>query len=265
MRPTSQPGGLDLLVHGAGESRRPGARRIPLRARGAALVAEFRAAPRRWRQLAAAMAAVVTVLVALGALFEFTGEPGHFQLRGEIQEGFYIPVLVSWAILFTAGLAAGLRALWGLTRIERLAWLGVAGLFVLMAFDELLMIHERVESHTGVDWQLLYLPVFAAGGLAWLLLLLPMRRWSLEQVMWLGAAGLWFVSQIFESLEYTANDVAVDGFRALDGIEKVCQFTGSSLFLLVATLGIARIFYSGRSMNHSVNSAQRPSASNRMT
>ncbi len=271
MQPTTQPGGTDLPVRAdraAGRRvRRARSGRISLRARLTALVAEFRAAPTRWRQVAGGTFAVVAVLLALGALYDFTGEPEQFSLRGEVREGgFYVPVIFSWAILLTAGLASGLRALWGITRIEQLAWLGVAGLFAVMAFDELLMIHERAEYEIGIDWQLLYLPVFAMGGLAWLALLMRMPRWSLEQVMWIAAAGLWAVSQIFEKLEYTGDDVAVDNYVLLDGIEKFCQFTGSALFMLVALLGAARIYYSrGRSMNHSVNSEQRPSGADRIT
>lgn len=219
--------------------------RIPLRARFAGLVADFTAAPKLWRQAAVATTAALAVVLGLGALYDFTGEPAHFEVRGEIQDGFFIPVLFSWAILLTAGLASALRSRWGITRAEQVAWLGVGCLFTVMAFDELLMLHERFENRLGVDWQLLYLPVFAAGGIAWLALLLPMRRWSLEQVMWIGGASMWFVSQILEKFEYTADDVAVDGYKALDGIEKLLQFTGSALFMLVALLAVARIYFSG--------------------
>jgi hypothetical protein len=236
-------------------SAKPVARRrvpVALPAKGslggrvAALVAEFKAAPARWRRLAIVTFGTVAVLAILGALYAFTGEPARFKVSGEIEDGLYIPVLISWALLFGAGLASFLRSRWGITRVEQLAWFGVGVLFTVMAFDELLMVHERLENRLGIDWQLLYLPVFAAGGTAWLALLRPMRRWSLEQVMWIAAAALWFVSEIQEKLEFTDTDEVVNGYKALDGTEKVMQFTGSTLFLLVATLGIARLVYSGK-------------------
>jgi hypothetical protein len=229
--------------------RAPRRSRMTLRSHFAGLVADFNAAPPRWRQLAFATIAAVAVLAALGGIHAFTGELGHFQVSGEIEDGLYVPVLFSWAVLLTAGLAAGLRSRWGLTRAEQAAWLGVAVLFTVMSFDELLMIHERIEGRVGVDWQLLYLPLVAAGGVAWIAVLTRMRRWSLEQVMWIAGAALWCVSQVFEKLEFTGDDVQVNGYKALDGIEKVLQFTGSSLFMLVGLLAIAKIVYSGDSPN----------------
>ena len=54
--------------------------------------------------------------------------------------------------------------------------------------------------------------------------------------MWLAGALLWLVSEVLEKLEYGANDTMVAAFTAMNDIEKTLQFTGSSLFLLVALL-----------------------------
>ena len=214
---------------------------MSIRERLDGLAADFDAAPLRWRRLAIAIAIAIAAICSLGILYDLVGGPKVFLLRGEVREGgFYIPVLFSWAILLTAGIAAAVQAKWALSNVERWAWLGVALLFAMMAFDELLMIHERAEFETGVDFQLIYLPIVAAGGIAWLVLAARMPRWSLELTMWVTGAVFWFLSQVLENLEYTSDDVAVSAFKALDDAEKVLQFSGSALFMLVALLGVER-------------------------
>jgi hypothetical protein len=204
-------------------------------------VVEFNAAPAQWRQFAFGLALVLGGVLALGAFYDFTDKAHWFSLRGEVAEGgYFVPVLFNWWMLLFAGVAAVVRSRWAETHAEQFAWIGIGLFLAFMGFDELLMIHERVEYRLGVDWQVLYVPVVAVGGIAYLMLLKRMPRWSLAQVMWLTAASFWFISQIFEKLEYRAGDVEVPHFRVLDGIEKVFQFTGSALFLLVALLALER-------------------------
>jgi hypothetical protein len=217
------------------------AARPRVRDRARALVAEFNAAPPQWRHVSLGIAAALAVVLALGAVYDATGRLHWFEIRGEVVEGgFYVPVLFNWWMLLFAGVAAALRSRWAETDAERNAWLGIGAFLAFMGFDELLMIHERLEFHTGVDWQLLYVPVVAVGGVAYLMLLKRMPRWSLAQAMWITAASFWFVSEIFEKLEYTGDDVEVSQFKLFDGIEKFFQFTGSGLFLLVALLALER-------------------------
>jgi hypothetical protein len=214
-----------------------------LRARFDALVAEAKAAPVRWRRIALLLIVTVAGLSLLGAFYRSTGSLHWFNVSGEVREGgFFVPVLFSWAVLCGAGVAYGLRSRWAETSAEHHAWLALGLFLAFMAFDELLMIHETVETRLGIDWQLVYLPVVAVGGIAYLWLLREMPRWSLQQVMFIAAAGLWCFSQVLEKLEYTNGDTPVANFWVYDGIEKVAQFTGSTLFLLVGLLALERIF-----------------------
>jgi hypothetical protein len=195
----------------------------------------------QWRQVASGLAAALAVIFALGILYDVVGTPEVFKLRGEVREGgFFVPVLFNWGMLFGAGVVCFARSRWAVSQAERYAWVGIGLLLCFMGFDELLMIHERVEFETGIDFQILYLPVVAAGGLGYLYLLAKAPRWSLSQLMWIAAAGLWVASQVLENLEYDPNDNEVAHFVLLDDIEKVFQFTGSALFLLVALLALMR-------------------------
>lgn len=205
------------------------------------LVLEFNAAPERWRRFAVRLALALAFVLTIGLLHDATGWLNTFSLRGEVREGgFYIPVLFNFSMLALAGLAALVRSRWTESSVEKYAWIAIGLLLGFMGLDELLMIHERIEFETGVDFQILYAPIVVAGGIGYLVLLTRMYRWSLPQVMWIAAAVLWFCSQILENLEYDPNDVAVSNFKLLDGIEKVFQFTGSALFLLVTSLALAR-------------------------
>jgi hypothetical protein len=126
------------------------------------------------------VSAVIVTLGALGALRAFGVVDRHeFDLDAE------------WvlAAYFSCGLlcaAAGLAFLIGNTVVDggigrewrqpgpmdrgqsRIWWRLIGCFFVFMAIDELVSVHERVESVTGVDWQQLYLPIVFLGGVAWL-------------------------------------------------------------------------------------------------
>ena len=100
-----------------------------------------------------------------------------------------------------------------------------------MGADEFAYLHERAETRTGVDWQLLYLPVVAVGGLAWLLVL---RRWGARSrpgALLVGGAAGWFVAQVLEKLEYGPGDVMVDGYLLLATVEEVLEDVGSLLWV----------------------------------
>jgi hypothetical protein len=121
---------------------------------------------------------------------------------------------------------------------RRRSLVAVGALFAFMGFDELLMFHEDLERWTGIDWQTLYLPVFALAGAAWLgvLTMLPRERPALGIWMWTVAAAAWVVAGLLEHLEFDAHDHPVAGAGAMDSAEKVFQFTGGWLFFLTMLL-----------------------------
>jgi hypothetical protein len=86
-------------------------------------------------------------------------------------------------------------------RVEaRAAWLGSCALLTFVALDSAADLDRRLQAWTGVDWERLYVPVLAAGALAWLLALRSMRRpgaaaalvagslcWLVAEVVWVAA------------------------------------------------------------------------------
>jgi hypothetical protein len=106
-------------------------------------------------------------------------------------------------VLIGAPLVAGavLAMAIGAARTEaRAAWLGSCALLAFVALDSASDLDRRLQAWTGVDWERLYLPILAAGALAWLLALRSMRSraavaaliagslcWLLAEAVWIAA------------------------------------------------------------------------------
>lgn len=74
-------------------------------------------------------------------------------------------------------------------------------LFAFFAVDEFAFLHERLEKWLDVDWQVLYLPVGAAGAAVGALTLRALPR-PRPPALLLAGAGAWLVSQVFEKLQW---------------------------------------------------------------
>ena len=185
-----------------------------------------------WKTTAIWSGVALIATLGLGAIEALSGQPSAFTLGGEIPDGLFVPPLVSTALLGAASYVALRAAGTEPVARNRRSLLGVGAVFGFMAVDELLMVHETLERWTGVDWQSLYLPVFGVAGVAWLGVLMMLRRDRLAVGMWVLAAVGWAVAGLLEHLEYDAMDRPVAGAGAMDGAEKALQLTGSWLFLL---------------------------------
>ena len=186
-------------------------------------------------KVAVAVAAVIGVLAVLGAVEVRYDAAGAFDLDSERK----LPAFVAGAILLGASVAAAVAALWDAGRV-RVAWLVLAALWALMGVDEALGIHESLEDETGVDWQTLYLPIMAAGAVAWLIVLL--RRRGVAALLVLAGGLLWACAGVLEAVQWTGPmeaERAVDGYGIIMGLEEIFEMTGSACFLL-GSLSAAR-------------------------
>jgi hypothetical protein len=115
----------------------------------------------------------------------------------------------------------------------RAASAGLGSYLVFAAADELFIIHERFENRTGLDWQILYLPVAAM--VAALLVLLAWRlRQRRDLVLMLGGAGLcWAIAATLEMLQWRG-DRKVALYEIMMVPEEMLELAGVALLVLAA-------------------------------
>lgn len=182
-------------------------------------------------------AAVCAVLGLIGVL-DVLGAGGAFVDRWFDLDGERtIPSLWSAGLLFGAGVLGIVVAV--AVRRPAVAVLGAALAF--MAVDEFFALHEEVEDLAGIDWQTLYLPVFAAVGVLTLRVLMLSRRLghrTFVRFLTLGAV-CWAVSQALEKIQWVGPDEKHSAYSVMMVTEELLEMTGSLLFVL-AMLALAR-------------------------
>jgi hypothetical protein len=179
------------------------------------------------RVLAAALAACIAVLGVAGAVVGAEPTESWFSLENE----FTAPAYFSAALLLAAA-ACGWFAGRQPDDRTRLAWLCLGVLWLAMGVDEVAGVHERLERHLGVDWQLLYMPVAAAGGVAWLVAVRGSDR--AVRLLLAGGAAAWVAAQTLEFLQWDSSDHRVAAFEPMMIAEETLEMIGSALFLLAA-------------------------------
>jgi hypothetical protein len=180
--------------------------------------------------LAVGFAVVIAVLGVLGAIEVRYAAAPAFDLDAEMTVPAFAAGLLLLCAATTCGLAAATEPAGG-----RWPWLVLAALFTLMAADEATGLHEALEDVTGVDWQTLYLPLMAAGGIAWLALLRRLRTVRIAAGLLAAGAALWICAGVLEAIQWTGpmeRERAVEGYGILMGMEELCEMSGSACFAL---------------------------------
>ncbi|CAI8731743.1 MULTISPECIES: hypothetical protein [Methylococcus] len=175
----------------------------------------------------------ILLLGVAGAIADI--RPGTWLRYFDLDREYTVPALFSGCLLLAAAwesfTAASSKRLGG--------WaFALAAVFFEMGFDELLMIHERIEQATGVDWQILYLPVMGFAGIAWLLVFIQLRDRQ-QRRLWIAGAIAWTASQLFEAAEWgwgAESKIALPGYLYLVHVEELLEMSGSSFFLLTLLL-----------------------------
>lgn len=106
-----------------------------------------------------------------------------------------------------------------------------------LALDEGVAIHERLERWSGIDWQLLYLPVAALGAVAWLGVV--RRFWSRPRIVALlmAAAVAWIAALTLELAQnWGGSPVQAAIYVPTMIIEEALEMIGSTSLLVAAIL-----------------------------
>jgi hypothetical protein len=183
--------------------------------------------------IALGIAAVSLAFGVLGYGVHHWGVPRLFDLDGERTA----PAAWSGGLLAIAAFLA-LRVDAEVPARPRWA-LGLAVFFAFMALDEVVEIHERLEYWTGVDWEILYVPIALAGGIGWLLGVRACLRALPASALLLGAGAAWWLfSQTLEALQWDGGVKTAD-YMPMMYAEEVGEMLGSGCFLL-AMLALLR-------------------------
>lgn len=169
---------------------------------------------------------VIAVLAVAGAVYAW--ESPSSLSRFDLDEERTVPAFFT-AFLLIACAVVALR----LPRsvVSRAVAIAFAGLLVLASLDELAEVHEKLERRLDVDWQLLYIPVFAAAVAVLALFLMALRRNGLGLGLVLASAACWAGSQVLEALQWE-DDGPAPGYTWMMVTEETLEMVGSALLLL---------------------------------
>jgi hypothetical protein len=186
------------------------------------------------RRVAVALFVAIALLALLGAIVAWDPRPGLS--RFDLDEERTVPAFFTGALLLAcAALAFRLPR----SIVSRGVAIVFAGLLVLGSVDELAEVHEKLERRLDVDWQLLYVPVFAAGVLVLTLFVAGLRRNGLSLALVLSAGACWSAAQVLEALQWE-DDGPAPGYTWMMVSEETLEMAGSALLLfalLVVTHG----------------------------
>lgn len=194
--------------------------------------------------IVAALALIGLIPYHTGRLGEIASLDNELHVRLPLWESrVNVPALVSAAILVVAGLQwwrvaslTGVRVVGGSMRV-------VAALFVFMAADETLALHERFSLVTGIRWQVVYAPVVLAAGLvAAVGLFRLVRAGCRAAAAWFAAGGVsWVFAQLLELAQFDENHVPVPGYWGYVWAEESLETLGSGLFVIAACSALATV------------------------
>ncbi len=179
------------------------------------------------RRLLTAVSAGTAVLLVLGAAASVVFPDGSvIRLVFHLDSEFGAAAVWSALLLVLAGTVA-------LRRTGDSRWFTGFGLLLLaLAADELFALHEALERATGVDWQVLYLPLALLGAAAGLGVMHRLRLSGARApvLVFLVGGVCWMVSQGLESLQWE-EDVPVESYPVCMLSEEALEMAGAVCFL----------------------------------
>lgn len=178
----------------------------------------------------------IVVLVVLGILQRVAyplWELANLDSELSVATGF------SAALLWTASVCWLLVAITAQPRLlAHWVWWPV---LAVLAVDEGYAVHERLERWSGIDWQVLYLPILTIASVAWLGVL--RRYWSQRAtrvLLWAGATS-WGGALALELVQnWGGSPVSAAIYNPAMITEEALEMIGSTTLLIAAILALRR-------------------------
>lgn len=154
-------------------------------------------------------------------------------LDSELSIATYFSAILLWSaaagwLLAALATQPQVRSLW-------IWWIVLAWL----ALDEGAAIHERIERWSGVDWQILYLPILAIAAVAWWGVVRRYRNQEHINPLLLAGAIAWAVTLLLELIEHWGGEPATPiVYNSAMVTEEVLEMAGSTLFIVAAVLAL---------------------------
>lgn len=110
-----------------------------------------------------------------------------------------------------------------------------------LALDERIAIHERLERLSGIDWQLLYLPVMGLAAVAWWGVVRRYRSQARVLALVVLGAAVWIVVLLLEFVQnWGGSPVRAAIYVPTMITEEALEMVGSTVFLIAAILALGR-------------------------
>lgn len=188
------------------------------------------------RRLVVAVGGAIALLGVIGIVrFAYKEELRLFNLDAERN----VPAVFSALLWLGVALLALLVGRASQGRLA-LAWKVLALLALVLSGDELAEVHERLQFHTGVDWQILYAPLVLTAVVLWIVLGRWLRQMGSGFLPLVGAAACVVVAQVCDELEINSRGDPRPGFRVMVVSEELLEMT-SALLVGLAALAALRV------------------------
>jgi hypothetical protein len=110
-----------------------------------------------------------------------------------------------------------------------------------LALDEGSAIHERLERWSGIDWQLLYIPMMGIAAVAWWGVVRRYRNQARIAALLMAGAAFWIVVLILELVQsWGGSPVQAAIYVPTMIIEEALEMIGSTVLLIAAILALRR-------------------------
>lgn len=114
-----------------------------------------------------------------------------------------------------------------------------SGVLVWLALDEGNAFHEQVERWSGIDWQLLYVPIMGVAAVAWAGVLRRFRYQSRIVALLIAAAGSWGIALALELIQnWGGEPVRASIYDPTMITEEALEMIGSTVLLIAAMLAL---------------------------